>query len=100
MDYPNVDNLFDQELENNNDIIAIADSLKDALTVVLKYGLDINDLFSTVLGFMQRKEYDNAAKALSDVVYSIEKLVNELGDISLSVKQGVLKIYEQESKGR
>lgn len=100
MDYPNVDDLFDQESKNNDDIIAIADSLKNAFTVVLKYGLDINDLFSTVLGFMQRKEYDNAAKALSDVVYSIEKLANELGDISLSVKQGVLKIYEQENKGR
>lgn|GEM_PF-2460318 len=98
MDYPNVDKLFIEEMNNHNNVIAMASSLQSALIAVSKYGLDINNFLSTVLDHIQKKEYDNAAKVLTDVVYSIEQLAGELGTISYSIRQGVLKVYEQESQ--
>jgi len=99
VDYPDVDKLFLEEINNHNNVIAMAGSLQSAFTAVSKCGLDINNSLSTVLDYIQKKEYDSAAKVLTDVVYSIERLANELGNISYSIKQGVLKVYEQESQG-
>jgi len=99
MDYSNIDDLFTEEMNNHNNLITMAGSLQKVLATVSKYGLDINDLFSTVLEYIQKKEYGNAARTLADVVYSIEQLANELKAISNSIQQGVLKVYEQESEG-
>jgi len=99
MVYPDVDKIFLEEMNNHNTVIGMTSELQSALTVISKYGLSINTFIHDVLDFIQKKEYDNAAKILSDAVYSIDQLARELERISLLVQSGVLKVYEQEDKG-
>ena len=96
--YPDVDKMFLEEINNHNTVIGMASELQSALTVVTKFGLGINTFIHDVLDFIQRKEYDNAAKILTDAVYSIDQLARELERISLLVQSGVLKVHEQEDK--
>jgi len=97
--YPDVDQLFVQEMNNHNNIIAMTGELQAALTLVTKFGLGINTFIHDVLDFIQRKEYDNAAKVLTDTVYSIDQLARELENISNLIKSGVLKVNGQENQG-
>jgi hypothetical protein len=97
--YPDVDELFVQEMNNHNNVIAMTGELQAALTLVTKFGLGINTFIHDVLDFIQRKEYDNAAKVLTDTVYSIDRLARELENISNLIKSGVLKINGQENQG-
>jgi hypothetical protein len=97
--YPDVDKMFLEEMNNHNTVIGMTSELQSALTIITKFGLGINTFIHDILDFIQRKEYDNAAKILSDAVYSIDQLARELERISLLVQSGVLKVYEQEDKG-
>lgn len=99
MVYPDVDKIFLEEINNHNTIIGMTSELQAALTLVSKFGLGINTFIHDLLDFIQRKEYDNAAKILTDAVYSIDQLARELERISLLVQSGVHKVYEQEDKG-
>jgi hypothetical protein len=96
--YPDVDELFVQEMNNHNNTIAMTGELQAALTLVTKFGLGINTFIHDVLDFIQRKEYDNAAKVLTDTVYSIDRLARELENISNLIKSGVLKVNGQENQ--
>lgn len=99
MVYPDVDKMFLEEMNNHNTVIRMTSELQSALTIVTKFGLDISTFIHDVLDFIQRKEYDSAAKILTDAVYSIDNLAKELENISLLIQSGVLKVYEQESQG-
>jgi predicted transcriptional regulator of viral defense system len=99
MNYPNIDDLFMEEMNNHNNIIAMSSNLQQSLTTVTRFGLDITTFISDVVDCIQRKDYDNAAKILTNAVYSIDQLAVELGKISSSIQQGVLKVYEQKSEG-
>lgn len=99
MIFPNIDELFMEEMNNHNNVIAMTGDLQQALTTVSKFGLDITTFVSSILDCIQRKEYDNAAKILTDAVYSIDQLATELGNISNSIQQGVLRVYEQKGEG-
>jgi len=97
--YPDVDKLFIQEMNNHNNVIAMTGELQAALTLVTKFGLGINTFIHDVLDFIQRKEYDNAAKMLTDTVYSIDQLARELENISSLIKSGVIKLNGQKDQG-
>ena len=99
MSYPDVDQMFMEEMNNHNEIIAMTSSLQESLSIVSRFGLDITGFVSVVLDCIQRKDFDQAAKVLTDAIYSIDQLAIELGNLSGSIKQGVNRIYEQESKG-
>jgi len=99
MSYPDIDKMFLEEISNHNDIIAMTSDLQSSLIIASRFGLDITKYISIVLECIQRKDFDEAAKVLTDAIYSIDKLSVELGKVSSSIKQGVNRIYEQESKG-
>jgi hypothetical protein len=100
MTYPNIDDLFMEEMNNHNTLIALASNLQQSISTLTRFGLDIANHVSNVLEYIQRKEYNNAAKILTDAVYSIDKLAVELEDISNSIEQGVFKVYASEDQGR
>ena len=99
MSYPDVDQMFIDEINNHNEIIAMTSNLQEAVSIASRFGLDITGFVSVVLECMQRKDFDQAAKVLTDAIYSMDQLAIELGNLSGSIKQGVNRVYEQESKG-
>lgn len=99
MIFPDVDKIFLEEIQNHNDIVGVSSELQNILTVAITFGVNITDIIHDVLDFMQRKEYDNVVKILSDAVYSIDQLARELDKVSAIIRSGVLKSYEQKDIG-
>jgi hypothetical protein len=99
MVYPDIDDLFLQEMNNHNRIIAMTGDLQRTLTTLTRFGLDITTFISDVLNCIQRKDYDGAAKILTDAVYSIEKLAAELTNISNLIEREVVGLHGQKSEG-
>lgn len=46
-----------------------------------------------------KKDYETASSMISDAVYSIDKVVVQLKELSDAVKLGVSKAYAQEGDG-
>lgn len=99
MNFPDIDEMFMNEMNNHNNTIAMTSDLQSLIVILMQYGVNINAVISDVLGSIQKKEYDKSAQIFKDAIYSIDTLISELVIVSNSVKQGVSKIYDQESKG-
>lgn len=99
MDYPDVDKLFLQEINDHNTLIEYVSALQQSFAIVSRFGFDVNTFLHDVTKCIQRKDYETAVNMISDVVYSIDKVVSQLKELSDAVKLGVSKTYAQEGNG-
>lgn len=99
MDYPDVDKLFLQEINDHNNLINHVSSLQQSFAIISRFGFDVNTFMHDVVKCIQKKDYETASSMISDAVYSIDKVVVQLKELSDAVKLGVSKAYAQEGDG-
>lgn len=99
MDYPDVDKLFLEEINNHNNLINHVSTLQQSFVIISRFGFDVNTFMHDVVKCIQKKDYETASNMISDVVYSIDKVVGQLKELSDTVKSGVSKTYAQEDSG-